>query len=228
MVDLTGQFDEARVDAVFLGLPGQIERVDGDAVTAETWTRLVRREAEGLGCRSANDFVYIDAHLVGDDLHLVDQANVHRAVDVLQQLGHLCCTRAAHRNQGANGTAIDGLAKFQAAWRHAANYLGDVMGAVAGIARVFAFRGKHQSAIFTRNKAVVGQAWGQHFVRGAWPGSAFQAQQLARAKVGSIDSTVLMTKLRSGSRWLFSGVGTQMIRASASAVRAKSVVASSP
>lgn len=58
------------------------------------------------------------------------------------------------------------------------------MGAVAGIARVFAFRGKHQSAIFTRNEAVVGQAWGQHFVRGTWPGSAFQAQQLARAKVG--------------------------------------------
>jgi hypothetical protein len=57
--------------------------------SAEAGPGRVGHEAEGFGGRGADHFVDVDAHPVGDDLHLVHQADVHRAVDVLQQLRHL-------------------------------------------------------------------------------------------------------------------------------------------
>ena len=38
-VDIAGQLDEARLDAGLLGLPGKIERIDGDAVAAQARAR---------------------------------------------------------------------------------------------------------------------------------------------------------------------------------------------
>ena len=38
-VDVAGQFDETRLDAGLLGLPGQIERVDRNAVAAQARAR---------------------------------------------------------------------------------------------------------------------------------------------------------------------------------------------
>ena len=38
-VDVSRQLDEARLDAGLLGLPGEIERIDGDAVAAQSRAR---------------------------------------------------------------------------------------------------------------------------------------------------------------------------------------------
>ena len=71
-VDLAGQFDEAGAEAVFARLPGEIEGVDGDAVTAKAGPGVVGGEAEGLGGGGADDFVDVDAHAVADDFEMVN------------------------------------------------------------------------------------------------------------------------------------------------------------
>ena len=67
----------------------------------------------------------VDPHAVGDDLHFVDQSDVHRAVDVLQQLGHLGRARRAHRHHALDRLRIQGDAGLQARGGHAAHQLGD-------------------------------------------------------------------------------------------------------
>ena len=42
-VDLAGQLDEAGVQAVLARLPGQVERIDRDAVAAEAGAGVIRR-----------------------------------------------------------------------------------------------------------------------------------------------------------------------------------------
>ena len=88
-VDFAGQLDEAGVEVELLGLPGEIERVDGDAVAAEAGAGIEGLEAEGLGFGGVDDFVDVDAHLHAELLELVDQGDVDAAVDVFEQLGHL-------------------------------------------------------------------------------------------------------------------------------------------
>ena len=113
-VDLAGEFDEPRVDAVLARLPRQVERVDGNAMAADAGAREVRREAERLGRRGADDFLNIDAHLVGDDLHLVDEADVHDAMNVLEQLRELGGARGADRNDLVDHLAVERDAGFEA------------------------------------------------------------------------------------------------------------------
>src|SRR5207244_5892642 len=48
-VDLTGQLDEAGPRSVLRRFPGQIERIERDAVAAEAGTGIERHEAERLG-----------------------------------------------------------------------------------------------------------------------------------------------------------------------------------
>ena len=119
-VDLAGQLDEARVQAVLARLPGQVERIDRDAVPAEAGTRIVGHEAERLGGGRADDLVDVDAHPVGDDLHLVDEADVDRAVDVLQQLGQLGGLGRAHRHDRVDHLAVERDADLEAGRRDAA------------------------------------------------------------------------------------------------------------
>ena len=59
---------------------------------------IVGHEAERLGGGRADHLVDVDAHAVGDDLHLVDEADVDRAVDVFEQLGQLGGAGRAHRH----------------------------------------------------------------------------------------------------------------------------------
>ena len=139
MVDFAGQFDEARVDAVFACLPCQIERVDRNAVTTQSWSWLVGDEAEGFGGGGFDHFVDADAHFVGHDLHFVDQPNIHCAVDVFQQLGHFGHSGGADRHQGLNCPLIECLPQCQAAWGASSNYFRNIFGAVARVSGVLAF-----------------------------------------------------------------------------------------
>ena len=106
MVDLAGQLDEAGVDAVFARFPGEIEGVDRDAVTAQAGAGFVGHEPKGLGSGGVDHLVNVDAHLIGHDLHLVDQADVDAAVDVFEQLGHLGGAGAADGHHGLDGVPV--------------------------------------------------------------------------------------------------------------------------
>src|SRR3546814_2870639 len=55
------------------------------SMTAEARPRIIGHEAERLGSGRADHLVNVDVELVGDDFHLVDEADVHRAVDILEQ-----------------------------------------------------------------------------------------------------------------------------------------------
>src|SRR5690606_5941681 len=63
-VDLPGQFDEAGVQAVLAGFPGEVEGVDGDAVPAQAWAGVIGGEAEGFGGGGLDHLEDVDAHAV--------------------------------------------------------------------------------------------------------------------------------------------------------------------
>ena len=88
-VDLAGQLDEPGVQAVLPGHPGQVERVDRDAVPAQPGPGIERLEAERLGLGRVDHFPDVDAHAVVEHLQLVDQGDVDGAVGVLQDLAGL-------------------------------------------------------------------------------------------------------------------------------------------
>src|SRR5207247_3403859 len=72
-VDMSGKLDEARLESLLFRLPGEIERVDRDAVAAEAGPRMKRPEPERLGSRSLHDFPDVDAELVAHQRDLVDE-----------------------------------------------------------------------------------------------------------------------------------------------------------
>ena len=89
LVDLAGELDELGREVVLAGLPGQVERVDRQAVAAHSGAWLEAHEAVGLGRGRVDDLPDVDAHAVGEHRHLVHERDVDRAEDVLEQLGEL-------------------------------------------------------------------------------------------------------------------------------------------
>lgn len=133
-----------RVCKSYSRFPGQVERIDRNAVAAKSWTRIIRGKAERLGRLSANHFVDIDAHTICNNLHLIHQADVHRAMNVFQQLSHLCSFGRAYRNYMINGGFIQGLTDFKTSLGMPPTTL--------GIVRVskFGFPGSSRSGEYTR------------------------------------------------------------------------------
>src|SRR5260370_24940858 len=86
-VDLTGQLDEACMTIKFPCLPGQVERVDRNAVPAQAGPGIERHETKRLSLCCFNNLPDVDSHRSIDELQLVYQGNVHAAEDILQELG---------------------------------------------------------------------------------------------------------------------------------------------
>src|SRR5262249_16345256 len=49
-VDLAGEFDESHLKVPLLRLPGKVERIDRDAMSAEPGAGIKRLKAKGFGC----------------------------------------------------------------------------------------------------------------------------------------------------------------------------------
>src|SRR5207253_5623198 len=75
-VDLAGQLDEARGHAVLARHPGQVKRVDGNAVAPQTGTGVERLEAERLGPGRVDHLPHVNTHAVEDQFQLIDQGDV--------------------------------------------------------------------------------------------------------------------------------------------------------
>src|SRR6266581_2640995 len=67
-VDLASQFNETRMFTVLARLPCEIERIDRDAVTAQTRTWIEGHEAKRLGFRRFDDFPDVNSHGGVNDL----------------------------------------------------------------------------------------------------------------------------------------------------------------
>ena len=105
-VDLAGQLDEPRAHVELTGLPGQVERVDGNAVPAQARTWVERVESERFGAGGGDDLPHVDAHVVQQNLHLIDQGDVDAAIDVLEDFRRLRRFATADRNHGIDGPAV--------------------------------------------------------------------------------------------------------------------------
>ncbi len=178
-VDLTGELDEAGGHAVLAGLPGQVERVDRDAVAAEPGARIERLEAERLGLGRLDHVPHVDAHPLEGDLQLVDQGDVHRPVDVLEDLGGL-----RHPRRGDRHDLLDGLAR-RASWPgpgRSASCPPTTFGMVA--VSNWALPGSSRSGEKARKKSSptrrprASQPRQDDLVRGAGIGRALQAHEL--------------------------------------------------
>ena len=66
-----------RGDAVLAGLPGKVEGINRDAVTAEPRARVERHEAERLSLGGLDHLPDIDPHPLEDDLQFVHEGDVH-------------------------------------------------------------------------------------------------------------------------------------------------------
>ena len=192
-VDFAGQLDEAGAEVELLGLPGEIEGVDGDAVAAQAGAGIKGLEAEGLGLGRVDDFVDVDVHLHAQLLEFVDQRDVDAAVDVFKQLGHLGRSRAADLDDAAEDGSVERRGKLeQAAGPQPPTTLGMSWRATWFVARVFALgregdvdAGLVESAGNLQAARVAGFEHGRHdFIRSAGIGGALKDDELVLDECG--------------------------------------------
>ena len=89
LVDLPRQLDELGRDIELARAPAEVEGVHGQAVSAHAGARVEAHEPVGLGRGRVDDLPDVDAHAIGEHRKLVDERDVDRAEDVLEQLGQL-------------------------------------------------------------------------------------------------------------------------------------------
>ena len=74
---------------------------------------IERHEAERLGLGRVDHFPHVDVHAVAHQRQLVDQADVHRAERVLEQLHHLGDAGRADRDDRLDRRAVERAASFE-------------------------------------------------------------------------------------------------------------------
>ncbi len=89
VVHIAGEFDESRCEVVLLGLPGQVERIQRDAVPAEPRPGIEGHEPERLRLRGLDDLPHVDLHALAQEGKFVHEGNVDDAERVLEELRHL-------------------------------------------------------------------------------------------------------------------------------------------
>ncbi len=188
-VDFTSQFDEARGEIVFAGLPGKVERINRNAVSAEAGARIERHKPKGLGGGGVNHFPDVNVHARCEQLQFVDQSNVHAAEDVFQQLGHFGRASGTDGNHLGHNLRVNRERRAAAGRIGTADYFGNLGKSILFVAGIFAFGREGQEEIrrnvFAFDSSGDGTAQsalfenGEHqFFGGAWVGRGFQNHQM--------------------------------------------------
>src|SRR5262249_24965636 len=105
-IDLAGQLDEARVHAVAPRCPGQVERIDGNAVSAKAGARIKRLKAERLGFGGGDDFPHVNLHSIENDFQLVYQGDVDRPVRVFEDFARFRDLGTGHRDDPSHRRGV--------------------------------------------------------------------------------------------------------------------------
>lgn len=155
-VDFAGEFDEAGVHFDFAGLPGEVERVDGDAVSAKAGAGIEGHVAERLGGGGVDDVPHVDVHLVEDHLEFVDEGDVDGAEDVFREFGGLGDTAVADGVNVVDGEGIEFDAALEAGGGVAAHDFGDGADGVVLASGVFPFGGEGEMEVDTGFEARTG------------------------------------------------------------------------
>ena len=183
-IDLAGQLDESGRHSELPGFPGQVERIDRDAVPSEPWPWIKGHETERLGLCRFDDLPNVDPHCIVDKLEFVDQGDVDRAEDVLKEFGRFGGPTARDRDDRIQRTAVE-FDRFLEAFGGVSAYdFGDVGHDAIGISGVFPFRGKGQKEIFTGREARAGlEDFAEFTIGGTRIGGGLQDHQHARIQV---------------------------------------------
>ncbi len=135
-VDLASQLDEAGIVVERLELPGEVMRVQWNAMPTHARSRRELHEAVRLGRRGLDHLPHVDPQLVAHDRGLVDQRDVHRPEGVLQQLDHLGRLRRRNRHHPLDHLPVQRHRHFLTRRRHPAHHLRRVLHRVLLVAGV--------------------------------------------------------------------------------------------
>ena len=124
-IDFAGQFDEPGLFAPFAGQPGQIERVDGNTVTAEAGAGIERLKTKRLRLGGIDHFPDIDSHLVVEHLQLVDEGDVDGSIGVFEDLAGFGDFHAGDANNLHDGMAVHSTGQIATGCIKSTNDFGD-------------------------------------------------------------------------------------------------------
>ena len=116
--------------------PGQVGRVDREAVAAHPGPGREAHVPEGLGGGGVDGLPHVDTELAGEHGDLIDQGDVDVAEGVLEQLGDLRHPRARDGDGALDQSVVEALDLGQAGGRDAGDHLGRVLEAPVRIAGV--------------------------------------------------------------------------------------------
>ena len=179
-VDAAAELDELGVDAPLAGLPGQVERVDRHAVTAQAGTRIEGHEAIGLGRAGGDDLPDVYPERVTDDLELVDQRDVDAAEDVLEKLRDLGRLEAGDGHQRLDEAGVKQHDQFQAGLGQAADDLRGVVQVPALVAGVDPLRRVADEEVLAGGEPPLDEGGHQHLLGRTGVGGALEDDQAAR------------------------------------------------
>src|SRR4030081_1285904 len=138
-VNLTGELNKASVKFKFPRLPGQIKRIDRNAVSPQAGPGIERHESERLCFCCFNNLPDIDPHRAVDELQLIYQSNIHAAEDVLQELSGFGDPTRCNRHNRPNRLTIDLDCLVQTSWRQPTDKLWNFTDLAGRICWVFPF-----------------------------------------------------------------------------------------
>ena len=134
-VDVAGQLDEAVDEVELAGPPGEVVRVDRDAMAADAGPGREPHEPERLRGRRVDDLPDVEAHPLAEQGELVDEGDVDVAEDVLEELRELGGVRRGQLDdvvvdaaQERRGATRRGLARRADEARHALRGAGRIAG----------------------------------------------------------------------------------------------------
>ena len=139
---------------------------------------VVRNKAERLGGSCVNYLVDINAHAVRDQLHFIDQANVDRAVNILEELRHLSGSGRTDRYCAINNLVIECLTSLQATRGDPTNEFGNSLRIEILVARILTLWRINQGEIFTNLQPLRFDTRKQLFFGSSGIGCALQRHDL--------------------------------------------------
>ena len=143
-VDVAGELDEAVDEVELARSPGQVVRVDRDAVPADARAGREAHEPERLGRGGVDDLPDVEAHPLAQQGELVDERDVDVAEDVLEQLGQLGRVGRGHLDDVLVDVAQQRGRACRALRRRGADEPRDALAGARRIARVDPLGGERE------------------------------------------------------------------------------------
>src|SRR5215468_4734814 len=101
------QTDKSSLKIQCLELPSEVMRIDRDAVTSQSRTRIEWNETEGFGRSGINHFVDIHTQYVTHQRQFIDHPDVNTAKGILKKFDHLGAFSAGDSNDSLNKLRIE-------------------------------------------------------------------------------------------------------------------------